>query len=62
MPNFQAINIPWIKFDTNIKIPTQRKKNKQTNKILAKLLLPSKIPRSKISTPPQKNPSLNLQG
>ena len=54
MPNFQAINIPWIKLDTNIKIPTQRKKNKQTNKILAKLLLPSKIPRSKISTPPKK--------
>ena len=33
MPNFQAINIPWIKLDTNIKIPTQKKKtNKQTNK------------------------------
>ena len=40
MPNFQAINIPW-KLDTNIKIPTQKKK------ILAKLLLPPKDPEIK---------------
>ena len=56
MPNFQAINIPWIKLDANFKIPTQKKTDKQTNKqnkMLAKLLLPSKIPRSKISTLPQ---------
>ena len=45
MPNFQAINIPW-KLDTNIKIPTQKKK------YLQNFYCPPKIPKSKISTPP----------
>ena len=39
MPNFQAISF-LRKLDTNIKIPTQKKKN-------AKLLLPSKDPEMK---------------
>ena len=62
MPNFQAINIPWIKLDTNIKIPTQRKK-KQTNKQnTCKTFTALKDPEIENFNSPQKNPSLNLQG